>query len=291
MRQLWLFLSNNHLFLLFILLEVVAFSLLLSRNDYHNSKFLHSYSGVTGSMLSKRAAVSDYFSLNRTNKELATENAQLRSTLQKYILDTIEAFPGEDSTLIAPVTPNEIDLTSIDTVSSGGFTITPAKVISNIGANKPYITINKGSKHGVKKESGVITGVGIVGKVVGVSKRYSLIMPVLHKNSRINVQHLKSGFNGNLVWDGRTIDAAQVENIPRNARINIGDTISSNSYSKAFSEGMPAAIVEKLDYDPTGNFYQLQVRLITDFRKLNYVYVTTLKDMEEILELENSIDE
>ncbi|MBX2845586.1 MAG: rod shape-determining protein MreC [Saprospiraceae bacterium] len=273
MRQLWLFLSTNIFFLVFLALEAIALLLLFNNSDYHNNKYVHSYSGVVGSIVERREGVQDYFSLRGANKDLVAENAQLRKSLMLLEQSRVDS------------------LSNVDSLTQAKYELIIAKVISNVQPNKPYITINKGSKDGVKIESGVIGNLGIVGKVVGVSKNYSLIMPALHPESRINVRHNKTGYNGNLVWDGRTIDLAQVENIPRNARISVGDTITTNSYSKAFSDNSLAGIVEEINYDVTGNFYLLNVKLLADFRRLNYVYVTVLNDLDEILELENSADE
>jgi len=210
----------------------------------------------------------EYFSLKEENKKLAAENAALREEL------TI----GVDSM--------DLDLPVLDSNLMSNYDIVSAKVISNVGLNRRVMTINRGSKQGISMESGVISGNGIVGKVVGLNTNYALVMPILHTDSRVNVQHVNSGFNGNLVWDGRSLDEAQVQNIPRNARVNVGDTIRTNSFSRSFTEGSLVAVVNELNYDLSGNFYLLGVTPLADFRRLNYVYVTTQKDIEEIKTLE-----
>ncbi len=108
---------------------------------------------------------------------------------------------------------------------------------------------------------------------------------------RLNIKHQRSGYNGDLVWSGQSFHLVQVENISRNAKVEVGDTIVTNQFSKSLPESTPVGIIEQINFDAAGNFYRLDVQPLADFRKLNYVYVVKRKDLDEIENLEQNVAE
>jgi rod shape-determining protein MreC len=80
-------------FFLFLLLEVLAFSMVYRQHYYHHSKILHSANATSGTLLKLYTNTTDYFKLNSLNKELMEENAQLLSLKNNayliYFSDTV----------------------------------------------------------------------------------------------------------------------------------------------------------------------------------------------------------
>jgi rod shape-determining protein MreC len=163
----------------------------------------------------------------------------------------------------------------------------PAKVINNstTRANN-YVTLNKGAKHGVQKEMGVIGQTGIVGIISDVSENFSIVMSVLHKKNNISVRMKKARFIGNLNWDGSDAQQASISGVPVNALIENGDTIVTSGFSSIFPEDIPVGKVIKVESTATSNFYEITVQLFTNFHTLNYVYVVKniLKQEQDSLE-------
>ncbi len=267
MRQFWQLLVRFHLLLLFLVLQLMA--VLWSRSELNvgQSNISNALNEASGRVFAMSNNVTDYFKLQRINKELADENARLKAK--------------------KPVSKGSVDQMTADSTWAHLFEIKPAKVVSLSVSNlRNYITIDKGRKDGISEGCGIISSTGLVGKVVRTSANYSIGMPVINNRWRVNVQHATSAYNGYLIWSTGNISTARVQSIPRHVKVAVGDTLITNSYSKSFPEGLPVATVSSIDHNFTGTFYDLEVKLTTDFRRLNYVYLTQRNDIEEIVKLE-----
>ncbi len=270
MRQLWLFFRKYSIVFLFSLLEIIGFSLFFSQNQYQKSKFLNSTSSIQGSLAEQRNGVSSYFSLKKENQKLSVDNARLLEELQQLKA----ARKTEDSLFV-------------DRISPSNFSIQEAEVITgNLNGGNNLFTISKGEKHGIFVGDGAIHEQGAIGKVVETTPNYSLVMPLFNRNMRLNVQHAKSGYNGDLVWSANSFKYVQVESISRTANVEIGDTIVTNQYSKSIPSFTVVGVVDQINYDVAGNFYRLDVTPTVDFSKLNYLHIVHRQDIEEIKALE-----
>ena len=60
-----------------------------------------------------------------------------------------------------------------------------------------------------------------------------------------------------------------------------GDTVVTSGYSAVFPEGIPVGIVEEINDSEDGLFFELRVRLSTDFSKINDVRIINDRFREE----------
>ena len=102
MGQLIAFLIRFRAFFVFLILEAICFWFIIGNNDYQRAAFINGASGFMGSVNATSKGIQDYFTLQRINQELATENAQLRELLQSdraFLYDTltIEQVKENDS--------------------------------------------------------------------------------------------------------------------------------------------------------------------------------------------------
>ena len=86
MRNLFAFIWKNNFFFLFLVLEVIALSLVVQNNYYQNVVFVSSTNQITGSFMKTYDNVFQYFSLKVTNEQLAEENARLQSELKRSFI-------------------------------------------------------------------------------------------------------------------------------------------------------------------------------------------------------------
>jgi rod shape-determining protein MreC len=270
-------LIRNYGFFLFLFLEIIALFFVFSYNNYQKVKYLNSSQVITGSIYNSFNSVVSYFELARVNRELADENAKLRSRLQsdKQVTFTPEiippAFVPSDSTL---------------------FKFVSAKVINN-SVNKPfnYITLNKGREDGIKPDQGIISASGIVGVVTNVSESYSMGLSVLNQRWGISAKLKKNGFLGSLLWDGGDYRFANLMEIPFHVGLRVGDTITTSGYSSIFPEGIMIGTIQAFDKPAGENYYNISVKLATNFKALSYVEVVENKNKEEIEGLGNIMQE
>jgi rod shape-determining protein MreC len=272
MRNLFLFIWRNHIFFLFISLQTLAFFFIFSNKNYHNSSFLNSSNIISGNIFATYDEVTGYFNLKNANELLAAENARLLS-LSK------EAF-ADDAAVENEVVASEF---------KQQYTYLEAKVINNsINKRNNYLTINKGSKHGIEPLMAIIAPDGVVGIVKSVSENFSSVLSLLNKNTMISGKLKNLGYLGSVYWNGGNPSVAELFDIPKHAAIQVGDTIVTSAASAIFPEGVIIGTIEKFDLKDGDNFYDITIRLATDFGKLSYVYVVNNLRKEEQLTLESS---
>ncbi|MFY7666190.1 rod shape-determining protein MreC [Flavobacterium sp.] len=268
MQQILNFILKNSHKLLFLLLLIIALSLTIQAHSYHKSKVISSANFLAGGVYEQMNAVSEYFSLKERNQELAIENARLKSLL----------FNSADTAALK--LPDTIKgVKKVNVILS--------KVIHNsFNVPENYLTLNSGSKQGVKSDMGVINDLGIVGIVEKVSPNYATVQSVLNIKSKINAKFKKSDHFGTLIWNGKNTGYAQLIDVPRLAQIKKGDTIVTGADSKIFPENIGIGTIYKIYIDDQTNYYTLDVKLFNDMTSLGHVYIIKTKDREEILQIE-----
>ncbi len=252
MRNLFVFIWKNQFFFLFILLEIVSIVLLSRSYSHHGTLAYNTTSDVSGNVFSTYSGITDYFDLKENNLHLVEENTKLLNGLSSSFLVTDTQYVYRDSM----------------------FRYIPAKVVSNsITRSNNFILVNKGAKHGIEKDMGVISQLGSVGVVVGVSKNYSTIMSMLHSNMRISARIKNSGQLVNVIWDSNDYLFGNVIDIPSHIVLLPGDTIITSGNSLIFPEGVIVGTIESHDKGSNKNLSTAILRYITDFGTIKHVYV------------------
>ena len=269
MYNLLRFIKINHFLLLFLLIEGFSVFLLLKNNGYQANKAIEFSTQYTSLVYNYTTSFSDYVALKETNEFLINENAKLHSLLK-----------------------NESEFTDSTLIKNKHFNYYPAKVInSSVSKRNNFITLNKGLKHGIMTGMGVITNQGVVGVIHSVSTNYAIAISLLHRKSAIGIQLNKNNHNGILKWKGFNYKTVNINDFPNHIPIKIGDTISTNSHSIIFPEGVNIGAVKSIQKNKDDGFYDISVKLFEDFNQLNYVYIIDSHAAEEQLMLEKKITE
>ena len=268
MQQIFSFLLKNSYRLLFLLLLVISLTLTIQSHSYHKSKVISSANFLTGGVYQQVNNMNEYFGLRKENQELSLENARLKSIL----------FNQKDTTQTPILNTKGIDKAEIIV----------SKVIHNsYSVHENYLTLNSGSKDGVKTDMGVINSAGIIGIVDKTSKNYATVISILNVQSKINAKIKKSNHFGSLVWNGKSTGYVQLIDVPRLASVRKGDTIVTGGQSIIFPENIGVGTIEKIYTDNVTNYYTLDIKLFNDMTNLGYVYILKTKDREEVIKLES----
>ena len=261
MRNLIEFISKYSHWILFVVLEVVSTVLLFRYNNYQGSAWFSSANAVAGSVMRTSSQVYSYFSLAQLNSELTQHNLRLEQQVRQLTQQLKAA--RKDTT----------EVSMLDTLQEHCELI-PAKVVDNsVNRYDNYITIDKGSADGVKKDMGVACGTGVVGIVYLVTRHYSVVIPVLHSKSNISCSLQGSEYFGYLHWRGLPSDIAYVDDVPRHAKLKLHEKVVTSGYSSVFPPGLLVGEVINVFNSSDGLSYMLQVRLSTDFSRLRDVCV------------------
>jgi rod shape-determining protein MreC len=228
---------------------------------------------LTGRMFSVVQQVKNYTNLKQINEQLLDENTKIKNTLAS-------AYKSNR------ITFREIN----DSLYEKKWSYIDAQIAFNsTNRQNNIIVIDKGSKHGITSEMGVITDRGVIGIVRNVSSNYSLALSLLNSSVIISARHKNSGYFGPLKWDGIDTRFCRLSDIPNHVKINNGDTIITSGFSSVFPENIMIGTVSDFNKTEDMNFYNVKVELFQDFNIVSYIYIVKSIFKNEIDSLINIV--
>lgn len=270
MRNLLAFIQRYQFTFLFLIFLVISFVLIYNNNYFQRSRIVSTTGNMTGKFNRLYSNFSDYFNLRMANEQLAAENARLRAMLRmrtKAIPDSL-VFRENASTL----------------------RYISARVVSNsVQFRNNYFMIDKGYRHGVEKDMGVITSNGVVGIIVDVSENYSSGISILHKDAKFSGRIKKNDQLVNVSWDGWNYRLGDLQHIPSHVSLVPGDTILTSGNSQIFPEGIMIGTVEYIDDELENLFKKGKIRFSVDYNQITYVYVVENVRKDEVERLKMSM--
>ncbi|MEL6923055.1 MAG: rod shape-determining protein MreC [Bacteroidota bacterium] len=261
--------------ILFIVLEIICMFLVVEFNQKHSDIYTTSSNRWTGAIYNKADDVAQYLRLSAINDSLAAENARLYAQLDnaKYL--------------------NTLQVDSIYNESfQQKYTFIAAKVINNsYTKHNNTLTLDKGRRHGIRERMGVVSNFGVVGMVTSVSDNYSVVLSMLHRQSRISASIQGNNYQGGIVWTSSDPTTVKLVDIPKHANFELRDTVQTSGYSSYFPAGITIGTIQKFDLESGSNFYDIDVKLSNDLSNIQYVYVVNNLQQTEQLELEEEVIE
>ena len=281
MQQLIDFILRKKDVVVYFILLFLSLSFIFNSNYFHKSKVILFSNSITNYTNEVFENINWYFELKKINSSLVEENLILKNQLEKFI-----------------------EKKSIDSLKNVAFQYQNAKVISNnLSSFKNNLIINKGTKHGLKNEMGVISSTGLVGIIDRTSKNYSSVMSVLNTESKINAKVKRTSHFGTLEWNGLSNRDLLLNDIPETADIKIGDSIITGGMSLIFPEGINIGVISEImkqekfndtimkfninnqvkiaNIEYRENYLNIEVKLHTDMNNLNNVYVIESLNKDE----------
>lgn len=269
MRNIFLFIARFSNLLFFLLLQVIALSMLFRYNKFHEAAYMNVANELTGRVFLRYNNIETYFSLRQENEKLRQQNADLLNKLNTN-------FSAPDSSM--NVVSDTFRLQDAEQYRK--YLFLPAKVIGNsVNEQNNFITLHRGSNQGVGVNMAVVGPSGIIGKVVDVSPNMSVVMSLLHrKNSVVALLKKGSGY-GEVVWDGKDPRYVSLVNIPRTVKVVKGDTVVTSPYSDIFPPGQIVGLVQEVTEDKASSMYIIKVKTGTDFFSVEHAFV--VKNMQK----------
>lgn len=262
---------------LFLLLMLISMFMVVRNNEAQGKIFWNSTGIVFGLFSSGANSVWSYFNLSRENEKLQREISVLRGQLaqdqynDELVRDTLQK-----------VDSNRIQI----------YEYIEAKVINNsVDKPKNYLTLNRGSRHGIKENMGVITTDGILGVVRYVSPNYCQVMSILHTDTRVSAQvkgkDVVKGFYGSLVWNGTDPEMMYLMDIPKHNKINSKDDIvETTGFSTYYPPGVSIGKVFYHEIPPGSSNHLIKVKLNVNMANVRYALIVVNKHADEINQLE-----
>lgn len=256
---------------LFILFETISMILLFRFNSYQGSVWFSAANSVAAGINSTYSNVMNFFNLEQINQELTAQNIALQRETEHLRQSLITAT--KDTTITEKLMREKLV----------GYNMVPATVVSNSAErSNNYLVIDRGEKDGIRPEMGVVGGGGVVGIIYLTGPHHSLVIPVTNRKSSISCRVRGQNYFGYLQWDGSSMLSAYVDDVPRYAKVKVGQAIETSGYSAVFPPGIFVGRVRTIRNSTDGQSYRLDVTLGTNFANLRDVLVVTTPYKAEI---------
>lgn len=292
MQNLLNFLWKNYAFFLFLILEFIALSMVVS-SGHQSAVFAYTSNQMGGEAFTSWQSIVHYFNLGEANEQLVEENKILRSQLDQSFLD-------RDIIIFDSISVND-SLIKWDSIQNKylpqdtnilAFEYIGAKTISNsTHKQKNYLMLNKGSLQGVNETMGVIGPKGIVGIVYSTSNDFSTVVSLLNIKTSISAKLKTNNELGIIQWDGQDPNVVQFNSIETYIPIQVGDSIITSGYSHIFPAGLMIGVIQDYHQNTADNTYHISVKLATQFSSLQYVTIIRNRFYEEQILLEKTLED
>ena len=198
----------------------------------------------------------DYELLQRSNADIRRENRELKELL------------GFADTIAYKNIPAQITGFDPDNLYSG-------------------IIINRGTKHGVRKNMPVLafqgSNVGLVGKIVQTGRDSSMIIPIYDYQCYVAASVQTTKHRGLVNGQGAADLPLIMQYVQKRAKdeIGIGDRILASGENNLFPKDSPIGIITGIKVPDYETYLELTVQPIIDFFRLDYVFVLDLSGAQE----------
>lgn len=260
MRNLLNFIIRYSTWFVFTFYVLVCCILLAIGQRYQQAVILTSANTFVSAVYGQVANVTGYFNLRTINDELQQSNARLENELLnlRNELADYKSLVGD----------------SVSVNNSVRYDFETATVINNsIRHPQNYFTINRGTDQGVETGMGVVDQNGIVGIVNVAGRNTARVISLLNETQHFSVKLKGTQFVGTLSWRGGDPTIAYMEEVPRHAKFNIGDTVVTSGFSTTFPEGIMIGTVLNRVKGSDDNFFILKLKLNSNFKNLSTVRV------------------
>lgn len=256
---------------IFISMEVAALAMLHATSTLQNIWIDRASHRTMALLWGGGETVRSHFQLEKLNLELQAENARLQERLRAY----------EHRELA------QEELDRMAAREAAAYRYTPATVVK-MSRNRThnYIILNKGSEDGIRPQSGIISGRGVVGIVEAVDRHYSYGVTLMNPGMSVGARIGRTEIVAPLSWDGYSSSGAVVRNLPPHYSIEPGDTVRTSGYSTIFPPGIPIGVTGGTRL-VDGSTRQVDVQLFQDFSTVRYVTVVENLERGEVMSLES----
>ncbi|PLS15653.1 rod shape-determining protein MreC [Bacillus sp. M6-12] len=269
------FFLNKRLILLLasiiILVALIGFSLREREKVSWPEQFISDTIGFVQNVFHKPVtSVAEFFENLIDLQHTYDENKKLKARLDEYVtLKTqVQGLENENKEL-REILGKKDDLRDYSPIQA-----------TVIGRNPDrwheIITINKGTNQGVKKNMGVITSRGLIGKVKSAKPFTSTVQLLSSKDPKNRISAViqdKKEIYGVIEGYDQKRKLLLLKRIPYNEKIKIGSAVATSGIGGVFPESLAIGTVEEVITDQYGLNQTAYVKPVADFYDIDNVMV------------------
>jgi rod shape-determining protein MreC len=259
--------------LMLVMVGVALLSVSTDRASFRPADMLHSTAGLVQRVAS---GIGRFFANTVTS---IRELSQLQSQYDALVEQVREAEGMADE--LVSLREENAQLRAVLEFSSSQSTRTiPARVIAKEpGAFFDGLTLNKGTRDGVRRNMAVIANQGgsqgLVGRIVQTGLSTSIVMPVFDTDSFVAARLLRSRHEGLVGGQGSGSELLSMAYVPKSARseIGVGDRVITSGMQSIFPEGITLGYIDSIAGRGYETSLDLELRPAVDASRLEYVFV------------------
>jgi rod shape-determining protein MreC len=199
-------------------------------------------------------------------------------TLQRRIADLEAALALYQSELVELREINSdyerlADLLEYRTGARGQETISADVIGVDAGSGLRTIAINRGTRDGIAVGMPVVTGQGLVGRVIQVSANASRVMLVTEPSSSVSARLQSTRVEGAVV--GQASGNLIMQLIPLDSAVREGDLVLTSGLGGNFPPDIVVGQVTSVRPSELGLYQEAQVRSLINFDTLEFVLIVT----------------
>ncbi len=147
-----------------------------------------------------------------------------------------------------------------------------ARVIGrNPGTWTHTAVLDKGERHGIRKEMAVLTPVGVAGKIVSVSPHTSHLLLISSANSGVDALVQRSRVSG--IVSGSIAGNCQLKYVQQGSDVVVGDGIITSGLDGVFPKGQKIGRVTRVTSRDNEMFQDIEVTLSAELAEIEEVLV------------------
>ncbi len=226
-------------------------------NDNSQVHRFRAYSiGIAGVLQNTFSFIPNYYALKEENELLRKLNVNLADEVNQLRESKLE----------------NIKLRSfLNLKDTSNVKLIATKIIAkNLTMMRNTITIDKGLSSGIKIGNPIVTGDGLVGRVINASDNYSLIQLMLNVDFRASAKDQRSRVDGIILWNGKKLI---LNNVAQTLDVKPGDAIITSQYSNAFPQGIKIGVVQSAKPIDGKLFQEIVIAPAVNFTRLEEVFV------------------
>lgn len=136
------------------------------------------------------------------------------------------------------------------------------------------IVLNKGERDGVRPEMGVVTPVGVVGRVIKTGPVSSVVLLMTDPHNAITGIVQRSRDEG--IIEGTPQGRARIKYLPLLSNVRVGDRVVTSGLTGGFPRGLVVGTLVSIDKEEGALFQSAEILPETDVSKLEEVLVITV---------------
>jgi rod shape-determining protein MreC len=148
------------------------------------------------------------------------------------------------------------------------------------------MTIDRGTLDGVKRDMPVVTGAGVVGRVIAVGPNFAQVQVITDRLAGVGAMLQKSRAMGVVRGVEPEAPHCELKNIRATETVEIGESVVTNGLDRIYPKGLIIGEVERIESDPNAPWHRIVVKLSARVDRVEHVLVLLVEQkdlkMEEL---------